>query len=68
MELFIDILSMIATIFAIILLFNIKKISEISNFIKWITLFLCIAVLCSNIFNFIDFFNGFLDGFVGGIH
>lgn len=67
MELFASISSMIAVILDIILLFNLKKIGELSNFLKWTVLFLCLAVLGANIFNFIDFFNGVIDGFNSAI-
>ncbi|OTP25072.1 hypothetical protein A5823_002828 [Enterococcus faecalis] len=63
MELFASISSMVAFILAIILLFNIRKLGEISDFLKWVGLFLCLAVLGANILNLIDFFHGFIDGF-----
>ena len=62
MELIVDISSMASVVLVIILIFKYQEIINLKKSTKIIILLLCITVICANLLNYIDFYNGFIKG------
>ncbi|APB31091.1 hypothetical protein ACWN6Y_05930 [Vagococcus teuberi] len=62
MELIVDISAFASVVLSFILLINSQKNSHTPKTVKWLCLLLLTTILIANVFNFIDFFHGFIKG------
>lgn len=63
MDFVVDLFSFLTFIISFILLIYVLKFSKTNKVLKFLVVLLFIAIIGENLLHFVDFFNGFIDGF-----